>query len=87
MYYTLYTWILNLISMNHRQTKKRKKYYFYLGVAAGVLHKFEELKQKGQLYEPMCITIKPELVTVGHNQHGFCKVASFGKSIIKKYSI
>lgn len=73
--------------MNTRQAKKRAKYCFYMGVADAFLYKMEEVAQKMQKGEPVIMSINPTPVGLGHNQHGFCKFASFGKEILKRHCI
>lgn len=72
--------------MNARQAKKRAKYCFYLGVGDAFLNKMKEIQEATLKGETVDLTLKPSPVGLGHNQHGFCKFAAFGKQIIKRYS-
>lgn len=73
--------------MNARQAKKRAKYCFYIGVGDAFLRKMEEIQRNAQEGKEICnLTLNPIPVGLGHNQHGFCKFANFGKQIIKRYS-
>ena len=69
--------------MNARQTKKRGKVCFYLGVFESYLQQMQTCMENGIPLQEARFVIKPIMVGLGHNQHHFSHVVRHGKLIYK----